>query len=700
MSFFKYIFIVCAVLMNINIAAQNYAALVAGVSTVYTSGLPSSMFPYNSAAVPVVAGASTASFPSIFAMAAAYGSGKVVGVAHEGVFGNSDIILYQNNTFALNICNWLDQSNLNTVAISSGHGEWANYNNLTTLRTNLQNAGYTVTNLAAPLTAASLSGKGLLVIGNAWGSFTPAEIAALNAYISGGGGVLMMGLGWSWEAYNSGGAATYPMNILGNTFGLHWTATTISDATNQYNGQPLFTTLYPQSANLMTVASACDYINNTTATYPATLPTVLQNDATLRTNYINAHLFMKQTILTLPAGNSLRQDIFDCYENLINTYPSYFKKGVIYNSTTQNNFAWIRERVQRNYADALALTPALKTQISNTLGLSGEYEWIWTNFSTLLADNSALDAPQKSFLFKLYSAIPSTLHNLRLMSFADELGAPPVASSGAIPNFLTGVNASINSFSNTIGTYPENQFPSEVPAGSTDIFCAAAAHEINHIVDAYYIEGNTTLKNRKTQLIAQAGNDSLNYLRSMLPSGFFVDNPQEFIASISNQWCTDTKKSLDLALIRFNAGRSQPLNQFLYMANIYTLGLYHTVFYSNNTQANFSSEYVKIGRDSQNRLNSICYDGISYNFVLDATGNVTAYSTTACTDCQITPTITGDAAECNNNVSMYSIPVQAAGSIYQWIVTGGIIISGQGTNNIQVQWYDDANGTVKVNVVQ
>ncbi|MBK8442104.1 MAG: hypothetical protein IPL35_01230 [Sphingobacteriales bacterium] len=686
--------------MNINIAAQNYAALVAGVSTVYTSGLPSSMFPYNSAAVPIVAGASTASFPSIFAMAAAYGSGKVVGVAHEGVFGNSDIVLYQNNTFALNICNWLDQSNLNTVAISSGHGEWANYNNLTTFRTNLQNAGYTVTNLATSLTAASLSGKGLLIIGNAWGSFTAAEIAALNAYISGGGGVLMMGLGWSWEAYNSGGAATYPMNIIGNTFGLHWTATTISDATNQYNGQPLFTTLYPQSANLMTVASACDYINNTTATYPATLPTVLQNDATLRTNYINAHLFMKQTILTLPAGNSLRQDIFDCYENLINTYPSYFKKGVIYNSTTQNNFAWIRERVQRNYADALVLTPALKTQISNTLGLSGEYEWIWTNFSTLLADNSALDAPQKSFLFKLYSAIPSTLHNLRLMSFADELGAPPVASSGAIPNFLTGVNASINSFSNTIGTYPENQFPSEVPAGSTDIFCAAAAHEINHIVDAYYIEGNTAFKNRKTQLIAQAGNDSLNYLRSTLPSGFFVSSPQEFIASIANQWCTDTKKALDLALIRFNAGRSQPLNQFLYMANIYTLGLYHTVFYSNNTQANFSSKYVKIGRDSQNRLNSICYDGVSYNFVLDATGNVTAYSTTACTDCQITPTITGDAAECSNNVSVYSIPAQAAGSIYQWIVTGGIIVSGQGTNSIQVQWYDDANGTVKVNVVK
>ncbi len=45
----------------------------------------------------------------------------------------------------------------------------------------------------------------------------------------------------------------------------------------------------------------------------------------------------------------------------------------------------------------------------------------------------------------------------------------------------------------------------------------------------------------------------MNYLRSMLPDGFFETNPQEFIASISNQYIANTDLTLTVALKRFDS---------------------------------------------------------------------------------------------------------------------------------------------------
>ena len=39
------------------------------------------------------------------------------------------------------------------------------------------------------------------------------------------------------------------------------------------------------------------------------------------------------------------------------------------------------------------------------------------------------------------------------------------------------------------------------------------------------------------------------------PDGFFADNPQEFFASIANQWFCDSAKTVELGAVRFAAGR-------------------------------------------------------------------------------------------------------------------------------------------------
>lgn len=60
-----------------------------------------------------------------------------------------------------------------------------------------------------------------------------------------------------------------------------------------------------------------------------------------------------------------------------------------------------------------------------------------------------------------------------------------------------------------------------------------------------------------------------------------------------------------------------------------------------------------------------------------------------------TPVITGLATVCNNNTYTYSTP-DTPGATYNWTVTGGIILSGQGTHQITVQWNSGTSGSVWV----
>ncbi|QQS28186.1 MAG: DUF1501 domain-containing protein [Sphingobacteriales bacterium] len=63
------------------------------------------------------------------------------------------------------------------------------------------------------------------------------------------------------------------------------------------------------------------------------------------------------------------------------------------------------------------------------------------------------------------------------------------------------------------------------------------------------------------------------------------------------------------------------------------------------------------------------------------------------------PVITGPVTVCPENIAVYSIP-EIAGSTYIWTVTGGTILSGQGTNTIQVQWENNQAGNVQVSQIQ
>jgi hypothetical protein len=146
------------------------------------------------------------------------------------------------------------------------------------------------------------------------------------------------------------------------------------------------------------------------------------------------------------------------------------------------------------------------------------------------------------------------------------------------------------------------------------------------VVDAYSVSRNQSLRERRDELIRRAGENHMNYLRSMLPDGFFVSAPQEFFASIANQWFSDTNLTLRLALTRFDKGYKEPLNQFLFFADVYSKGGGTTLFYSIDSEGNIARRKIPIIRDQFGHI-AVLIDGeTAYGFMLDMEGNVLSYS--------------------------------------------------------------------------
>ncbi len=578
-----------------------------------------SVWPLDSIAVPIVVGAPHVAIPSILVIATQYGSGRVVAFDRHSL-DNIGLPLYDNTQFADQMFDWLDSQYRRSVVFTQSHAEWLGDANFDSLKTHLESRGYTVSRLYSAITPAALTGKGVLLIGNAWGPISPSEITAILDFVNQGGGLILCGLGWSWLAYHPGQTMEdYPMVQVSRNFGITWLNGFISDPLHNYEGTPLFYTFYP-NVGIQRPADAMAYIDSVTAVHPADLPALLQSDTNVRTNYTNANLILKVAALeAVPSGNA-PQDVFAFYRSLLPTYPQYFQKSVTFDPAVQSTMAWLRERMYRTLADALPLTDSLKTVIGSTMGLFGEYQTVWANHSILLLDNTRLDPQQREVVQTMLDNIDSELHNLRAISFTGELGttSPPVD--------LGGYGGFVNSFSNTIGTMPGNPFPPDVPPGQDDAFCGALAHEINHIVDAYYVEGSPSLSARKSALIAAAGNDSLNYLRSMFEDGFFQQAPQEFFASIANQWFCDSWKTIQLGLVRFDHGYLHPINQALFYLDVYSLGADSSSIYLGDGNCNVTHDYVQLTRDQNDHIVSVHHMDSTVTFVLDQNGDVIDYS--------------------------------------------------------------------------
>lgn len=165
-------------------------------------------------------------------------------------FGHDDILKLNGNQKDIEESfRWLaGEAENKLIAFSASHCEWVpvrtNQEETSALFNTLQGWNYKVTQLNQRITEMSLKGVDVLVIGNAWGSFSNSEIRAIENFVAKGGGLFTAGLGWSWRDFahkdshkctgNNEGQkphelATYPMNRLMAPFGARWTDTYIGE---------------------------------------------------------------------------------------------------------------------------------------------------------------------------------------------------------------------------------------------------------------------------------------------------------------------------------------------------------------------------------------------------------------------------------------------------------------------------------------
>lgn len=353
--------------------------------------------------------------------------------------------------------------------------------------------------------------------------------------------------------------------------------------------------------------------------------TSFADDPPLREDLYNSEVMLTMIAMSPLIPAEARQTIFDHFSGLVNRYPNVLRKSVTLDRAAQPYFGLLRTQAYMALiAAAPSFSPVTKAQIAATLDLNGFFESIWNDHTCLFLENNLTDAHQRRFVLDYLESVPPQLHNLRSITINDFLGntTPYQDRSYGISRPDGGVNV----FGCRIGQYQENSFPSDVPPGMIDVYCVVVAHEVNHVVDAYTVNRNPTLAARKSALIDAAGSDHMNYLRSMIDDGYFVENPQEFFASISNQWFTESAKTVELGLVRFDAGWREPINQALFFAEVYSRGGDGTLFYTTDTAGSLTRQAVDLERDEHGHIDELAFGGQRYLFELDFAGDVLSYS--------------------------------------------------------------------------
>ncbi len=172
-----------------------------------------------------------------FAVARLFGDnnqGRVLAAGHDKALSYRD---ENDNALFLEIAlMWLQGERGPKVLFSTDHTEaFRAYapDDALWLESKLISWDYSVEHVADLSNAEALSNAAVLIIGNAWGDFTTAEIAAVQQFVAEGGGLYAVGLGWSWQAYGPvpGGEwndppislGNYPMNDLMEPFEMRWT---------------------------------------------------------------------------------------------------------------------------------------------------------------------------------------------------------------------------------------------------------------------------------------------------------------------------------------------------------------------------------------------------------------------------------------------------------------------------------------------
>ena len=177
-----------------------------------------------------------------------------------------------------------------------------------------------------------------------------------------------------------------------------------------------------------------------------------------------------------------------------------------------------------------------------------------------LYGGEALSLTGAATLRGLLLAMPTALYPHLEAITVDNTPAPP---TGTICEGLFAGPCRINIWSSGEAVLFEDPFPSDAPihAVATGLY-PVIAHELGHWVS---LSARIHRRDWEKALVAEAGCEPSHYLRSMFGQCFFSGFPQEFGASMVNQWATCSECTLRLGLAQWDAGIPHPLDQVVYL---------------------------------------------------------------------------------------------------------------------------------------
>ncbi|HEY1068398.1 MAG TPA: hypothetical protein VGE52_19905, partial [Pirellulales bacterium] len=104
---------------------------------------------------------------------------------------------------------------------------------------------------------------------------------------------------------------------------------------------------------------------------------------------------------------------------------------------------------------------------------------------------------------------------------------------------------------------------------------------------------------------------------------FFLETRQESIASLANQYFSNSEHMLHFAIDRFERGSPGCLDEWLLMIDVYSLDRDKTFIYRHdNGDVHLTHTEAPLTRNPQGHVNSVTIRGKTYTFKLDADGLV------------------------------------------------------------------------------
>ena len=345
----------------------------------------------------------------------------------------------------------------------------------------------------------------------------------------------------------------------------------------------------------------------------------LVDNRDVRISLFNFQLYVRDLFLS-GKYSEFKLQVLAFYENMALKHPRLMKKGVTLTSVDLPYTGGFKFQSISNLLELLDLDLGLYERISAIIGMDDPsvrqpYKDIWEEYRLLIMDNNQFRDHTIRAIEDLLSNVPRKLFHLKAITAIDYLSDPDDEK-------LRLHGAGVNVFEGDITRGRGNPWPSDFQSVQSNAFMEVLAHEFCHNVDGWNLYPKNSMDrfflDRRKILLEAAGLEDLQYLRSQVGGQFFNDAPQELIASIGNQYMTHSLETLRLGLERFEKGFKHPINQFLYMANIFSGHSDTTNFYTIGTDAKVHHFEHQIRKNAVGHINELhISEAESYRFFLD-----------------------------------------------------------------------------------